>query len=183
MTSQATITETDSVFVQNLHRFLDRLYLWCGYASGLCIAIILVIIIVQIVLRYTGMNLNGLPTYAGYMMAASTFLGMPYALIKGSHIRIETISKLAKGATLYLDLVAFFVGTVVAIWFAFYACDMVITTWQLSDISTDLDATPLWIPQMTMAIGTVLFAVALADNFLTLMLTGKYRIQPSFQSH
>ena len=167
----------------SLHRLLDKIYLWCGYAAGFCIASILIIIIVQIGLRYTGMNLGGLPTYAGYMMAASTFLGMPYALITGSHIRIETMGKLFGHSKRYLDLAAFFCGTLVAIWFAYYACNMELTTWALNDISTDLDATPLWIPQLTMAIGAVFFAVAMADNFLTLLLTGKYRIQPSFQAH
>lgn len=177
LTPPAAATEIYVATPQSLHSVLDKIYLGCGYASGACIASILIIIIVQIVLRYTGMNVGGLPTYAAYMMAASTFLGLPYALIKGSHIRIETVSKLMGRSRRYLDLIAFFLGTAVTIWFAYYVCDMVFTTWKLNDISTDLDATPLWIPQLTMAIGTVLLAVAMADNFLTLLLTGKYRIQ------
>ena len=166
-----------------IHQLLDRVYLWCGYAAATFLFLILFIIIIQIGIRYSGHNMNGLQTYAGYMMAASTFLGLPYALINGSHIRIETITKLLGRGQRPLDLAAFFIGTLITAWFAYYACNMVFTSWRIDDISTDLDATPLWIPQATMAIGAVLFCVAMADNFLTLLITGKYRIQSSFQSH
>ena len=183
LTSSSAVDRTQHPFWARAHQTLDKAYLWCGYASATCIFFILVIIIAQIGIRYSGRNLSGLQTYAGYMMAASTFLGLPFALIKGSHIRIETISKLLGRSRRTLDLIAFFIGTTVALWFAYYACNMLLTTWQFGDVSTDLDATPLWIPQSTMVIGAVFFAVAMADNFITLLLTGKYRIQPSFQSH
>jgi TRAP-type mannitol/chloroaromatic compound transport system permease small subunit len=71
---------------------------------------------------------------------------------------------------------------VIACWFAWYSCNMVYTTFVLQDISTDQDETPLWIPQATMAIGTVLFAIAMIDNFLSLLITRKYRFQPSVQT-
>lgn len=163
-------------------RVLDKIYLWAGYASAACIGLILIATVTQIATRYLGINVRGISSYAGYLMAASTFLGLAHALSRGSHIRIETISKLFGARRIYFDLFAFATGTVIASWFAWYSCNMVHTTFKLNDISTDLDATPLWIPQATMAIGTVLFAIAMADNFLTLLLTRQYRFQPSIQS-
>jgi TRAP-type C4-dicarboxylate transport system permease small subunit len=163
-------------------RLLDKIYLWAGYAAASCICLILVVTITQIATRYLGINVRGLSSYAGYLMAASTYLGLAHALSRGSHIRIETISKLFGRFRIYIDLFAFGVGMVIASWFAWYCCNMVHTTFMLEDVSTDLDATPLWIPQATMAIGSVLFAVAMADNFLTLLLTRKYRFQPSVQT-
>lgn len=164
-----------------MRRGLDCAYLWAGYASAACIFFILITTAVQMATRYIGINMNGLSSYAGYLMAASTFLGLAHALMSGSHIRIETISKLMGEKRYYLNLFAFGVATIIAIWLARYACSMVYTTYVLQDMSTDLDATPLWIPQATMAIGTVLFAIAMADNFLTLLFTQKYRIQPNAQ--
>ncbi len=163
-------------------RLLDNAYLWAGYASAVCTCLILVVTISQIATRYLGINVPGLSSYAGYLMAASTFLGLAYALTRGSHIRIETISKLFGDRRVYVDLFAFAVGSAIASWFAWYSCNMVHTTFKLHDISTDLDATPLWIPQATMAIGTVLFAIAMIDNFLTLLLKRQYRFQPSAQT-
>ncbi|WP_373502323.1 hypothetical protein [Aestuariivirga sp.] len=47
------------------------------------------------------------------------------------------------------------------------------------DLSTGLDATPLWIPQTSMAIGAVVFAVAILDQFLQLLLTGAHSVKQS----
>jgi TRAP-type C4-dicarboxylate transport system permease small subunit len=163
-------------------RPLDKTYLWAGYAAAACICLILFVTITQISSRYLGINFRGLSSYAGYLMAASTYLGLAHALSRGSHIRIETISKLFGSARIYIDLFAFATGLVISLWFAWYSCNMVYTTYVLQDVSTDLDATPLWIPQLAMAIGSVLFAVAMADNFLTLLLTRQYRFQPSVQT-
>ena len=35
----------------------------------------------------------------------------------------------------------------------------------LNDISTGNDATPLWLPQLGMAVGAVVFAIAAVDEF------------------
>ena len=42
----------------------------------------------------------------------------------------------------------------------------------INDISTSNDATPLWLPQLSMAIGTVVLAIAFVDEFV-LELQGK----------
>ncbi len=180
--TQTQAEDTGSELGMRGRRVLDRCYLWAGYASAFCMCLILVVTVLQIATRYLNINLSGLSSYAGYLMAASTYLGLAYALSRGSHIRIETISKLSGSGRIYFDLFAFATGTVIASWFAWYSCNMVWTTFRLHDMSTDLDATPLWIPQAAMALGTVLFAVAMADNFFTLLLTRKYRFQPSVQT-
>lgn len=165
-----------------LNSILDTVYLWAGYASAACICLILFVTLAQITSRYLGINLPGISTYAGYLMAASTFLGLAHALTQGSHIRIETISKLFGNGQVYFDLFSFATGSIISGWFAWFSCNMVYTTFVLQDVSTDLDATPLWIPQASMAIGTVIFAVAMIDNFLTLLLTRKYRFHSSVQT-
>jgi hypothetical protein len=35
-----------------------------------------------------------------------------------------------------------------------------------NDISTGNDATPLWLPQLSMAVGALIFAIAALDEFL-----------------
>jgi TRAP-type C4-dicarboxylate transport system permease small subunit len=143
-------------FWQQLSQLLDKVYLWAGYASAACICLILLVTLSQIATRYLGINLPGISTYAGYLMAASTFLGLAHALTQGSHIRIETISKLFGNGRVYFDLFAFAVGSIITGWFAWYSCNMVHTTFVLQDVST--------------------------DNFLTLLLTRRYRFHASVQT-
>ena len=53
--------------------------------------------------------------------------------------------------------------------FAWYACDMVLTSFRLHDVSQGLVAVPLWIPQAGMALGLVLLFIALADDLVAVM--------------
>lgn len=163
-------------------RVLDATYAAGGYAAAACILLILLTTLVQIGARSAGITVLGLTSYAGYLMAASTFLGLAHALNAGSHIRIETIGKLLGKNRYWLDLVAFAIGSAVAVWFAWHSCNMVYLTYVLNDISSELDATPLWIPQATMAVGTVVFAIAMLDNVLNLLLTGHHRIQANSEA-
>lgn len=160
-------------------RTLDAVYLWSGYLAAASMVAILVITMVQIVTRYAGINIRGLSDYAGYFMAASAFLAFPLALNRGAHVRIELILGLVGRFRRAGDLLAFGISALVASWFAFYSCKMAYVSWQYGDLSTGLDATPLWIPQLTMAIGTVLFAVAILDQFCQLAFKGSHSITQS----
>lgn len=162
-----------------LRRMLDTIYLWSGYLAAACMTAILVLTIGQVVSRYAGFNVRGLTNYAGYVMAASTFLGLAHTLNSGTHIRIETFAALLGRYRPYAELWALGATAAIAAWFAYYSCNMVYWSFKLGDISTGLDATPLWIPQSAMALGTVLFAVAFADNFLQYAFTGRHGIKPS----
>ena len=162
-----------------IRRGLDLIYLWSGYLAAACMLAILVLTMGQVVTRYAGINLRGLTSYAGYFMAASTFLALAHTLNSGTHIRIETFSALLGRYRRYAEVWALGGTAAIAGWFAYYSCSMVYWSWKLDDISTGLDATPLWLPQMSMAVGTVLFALALADNFVRVLFTGHHGIQKS----
>ena len=46
---------------------------------------------------------------------------------------------------------------------AFYSARLVFVSWDFNDISTGNDATPLWIPQLAMAFGSLVLVIALVD--------------------
>jgi TRAP-type C4-dicarboxylate transport system permease small subunit len=49
---------------------------------------------------------------------------------------------------------------------AFYGVRLAVQSWQFSDISTGNDATPLWIPQIAMAVGAVVLFIAFVDELV-----------------
>ena len=63
-----------------------------------------------------------------------------------------------------------------ALLFALYSTKLAWQSYQFHDISTASDATPLWIPQIAMALGTMIFALALLDDLL-LALLGKRTLE------
>ncbi|HEX6361515.1 MAG TPA: TRAP transporter small permease, partial [Albitalea sp.] len=57
-------------------------------------------------------------------------------------------------------------ASALAIVFAWYGCRLAWQSWALQDISTSSDATPLWIPQLTFAVGAVVLAIAFLDELV-----------------
>jgi TRAP-type C4-dicarboxylate transport system permease small subunit len=112
-------------------------------------------------------HVPGTDSYAGYCMAAAGFLALAHTLKRGEHIRVTLlVEHLDGGAQRALELWALGVATLLAALLAFYSVRLSFQSWQFNDISTGNDATPLWIPQLTMAVGTVILLIALADDFV-----------------
>jgi TRAP-type C4-dicarboxylate transport system permease small subunit len=166
-----------------VRRVLDTAYLWAAYLAAASMVVILLLTLSQIVTRYLGINVRGLSDYAGYFMASAAFLAFAHALNRGAHVRIELMLGMLGPVRRMAETVSLGMSALVSGWFAYYACNMVYWTYKYGDISTGLDATPLWIPQLSMAFGSVLFAVALADNFVQRLFTGRDGIQTSSGSH
>jgi len=105
--------------------------------------------------------------YAGYFMAAAGFLALASTFKHGEHIRVTLLlNSLKPAAGRRLDIFALAAGCLLASAFAFFSVKLTYDSWQFNDISTSNDATPLWIPQLSMAVGTVLFLVALIDELI-----------------
>ena len=117
--------------------------------------------------RQLHFNVPGIDAYAGYMMAATGFLALAHTLKRGEHIRVTLILEhLGAKAKHGLELWALGVAVLLAGLFAFYSAKLAYQSWDFGDISTANDATPLWIPQLSMAIGSAILAIALVDELL-----------------
>ena len=65
---------------------------------------------------------------------------------------------------------------------AFYSARLTWQSWDIDDISVGIDATPMWIPQILMALGTLIFFIALCDE-LVLELLGKRQTTVNEDAH
>ncbi|HEY5321274.1 MAG TPA: TRAP transporter small permease subunit [Caldimonas sp.] len=139
--------------------------------------LLLAMVMLSIVSRQVGFNVPGVDAYAGYMMAAAGFLAMAHTLKKGEHIRVTLlVSSLHGAARRGIEVWALFAASLLALLSAFYSCKLAWQSHAFHDISTSNDATPLWLPQLSMAIGAVVLAIAFVDE-LVLELRGR-RIVP-----
>jgi len=146
---------------------LDRLYLAAGILAAFFMVGTLAMVIAGVAGRLLNFNLPGTDAYAGYCMAAAGFLALAHTLKRGEHIRVTLILEhVGPGAQRVLELWALGVATVLAALFAYYSVRLSWQSWDFHDISTGNDATPLWIPQLTMALGTVVLCIAFIDEFV-----------------
>ncbi len=166
-----------------LRKFLDGLYLTGGILGALSLIAILVLIVLQMVARWVGEIAPGIPEYAGYFMASSAFLSFAYALNKGAHIRVELLLQGLGRWRKFGEIWCFAVGSALSTYFAWYAVKAVYWSRLLNDISQGQDATPLWIPQLSMAAGAILLAISMIDHLLQLLFTGEHGIEASALDH
>ena len=160
-----------------IRKTLDFLYLAAGVLAALCLVSILLLIVAQMVARWTGEIFPGAPDYAGYAMAAASFLAFANALNKGAHIRVSILLKaVPRGPKRLLEIWCFGLGAAIAWYFTYYAYWFVYWSWKFNEVSQGQDATALWIPQSVMVVGGGLLAIALTDNLLHVLFKGEHRI-------
>ncbi|MCB1462816.1 MAG: TRAP transporter small permease [Nitratireductor sp.] len=159
-----------------LRRFLDKLYLAAGLLGAICLVAILCVIVAQMVARWMGVAFPGSSEYAGYLMAAASFLAFAYALNHGSHIRVSLLLTALGRYRFWGELWALVIGTAASAYLAWFAVKATRWSYKLHDVSQGQDATPIWIVQIPMAAGAVLLAICFADNLITLIATRRDNI-------
>lgn len=149
---------------------LHRLYRASGLLSAACMVLICALIVAQIVARNAGSTVPDADEFAAWAMAASGFLGLPYALHAGSHIRVAVVMRFVSGRVRHaMEVLASVVGLAIAGYLAWYCSAFVYESFTFNEVSQGLVAVPLWIPQAPMAIGAVLLAVAFAERLATVL--------------
>jgi len=146
---------------------LDRIYDAAAYLAAFFLVGTLAMVLLGIVGRLLDWFVPGTDAYAGYCMAAAGFLALAHTLKRGEHIRVLLLlERTGVRARHVLELWALGVATLLAGAFAGYSVRLAVQSWQFNDISTGNDATPLWIPQLAMALGTVVLLVAFVDELV-----------------
>lgn len=150
-----------------MRRFLDRLYFAAGIVAGGCIVLITVMILTQIVGRWFGVIIPSTEDFSGYLLAAATFLALAYTFRNGGHIRVTLlIHRLSSTRQRWLNYGVLSLFAVIMGWGAWHICYLVYESWSFEELSQGYIAIPLWIPQVPMALGAVLFFVALIDDLV-----------------
>jgi len=161
-----------------VRRALDALYDGAAWAAALCMIGLLAMVLLSIVSRQLNFHVPGTDAYAGYLMAAAGFLALAHTLKRGEHIRVTLLlSHLHGGARRALEIWSLSAASALAILAAGYSIRLAWQSHTFNDISTASDATPLWLPQLAMAAGTAILAIAFLDELL-LEWRGQ-RLQPS----
>jgi TRAP-type C4-dicarboxylate transport system permease small subunit len=162
-----------------MRKALDALYDGAAALAALFLLGLLVMVLLSVGGRQLNFYVPGTDAYAGYLMAASGFLALAHTLKRGEHIRVTLILAALSGSWKKgLEVWALAFASVLTAMFAFYCCRLSWQSHAFNDISTGADATPLWIPQIGMAVGSVILAIAFVDE-LVLEIRGQRVVQSS----
>lgn len=150
-----------------MRRVLNLLYGAAAWAAALFMIGTLVMILLAIAGRLLDFHVRGTDAYAGYCMAAAAFFALAHTFRRGEHIRVTLVlDHVGPRLRHALELWSHLAALVCAALLAWFSLRLAWQSWSFNDISQGTDATPLWIPQLGMAVGSVTFAIALLESLI-----------------
>ncbi|HYF58937.1 MAG TPA: TRAP transporter small permease [Burkholderiaceae bacterium] len=156
---------------------LHRLYQASGLLSAASLVAICGLILAQVIARNLGTTVRDADEFAAWAMAASGFLGLPYALHHGAHIRVGVAMRfLPVGARHAVEVLASAIALALSGYLAWWVTVFVLESWRFNEVSQGLVPVPMWIPQAPMVIGSVLLAVGFAERLVCVLRGRRFEI-------
>ena len=154
-----------------LDNYLRSLYRLSGYIAAFFLILVAIFILTGIASRIFGFYIRGLAEYSGYSMAASSFLALAYTFGEKGHIRITLfLEKSKQNIKRILNLWCLFVTTFFSGFLSYYFIKMLVVSIKFGERSEGADEILIWIPQLSVAIGSTIFFLCVIHNFILLIL-------------
>ena len=150
----------------NVRKYLDNLYAVCGGIAALSIILLLILVLFQITSRLMGMIVPGLTAISGYIMCSAFFFALGSTALHGGHIKVSLLLNGLGQYKHFVSIIALGISVIISIFFSVSAISSTYQSYIIDEISQSPDAIPLWIPQLSMVIGTVVFTISVIDLFI-----------------
>ena len=154
-----------------IDKYLKNIYKLSGYMAAFFLILVATFILTGIASRIFGFYIRGLAEYSGYCMAASSFLALAYTFGEKGHIRITLfLEKSNKNIRRFLEHWCLFVATFFSGFLSFYFIKMLLISIKFQERSEGADEILIWIPQVSVALGSTIFFICVLHNFILLIL-------------
>jgi TRAP-type C4-dicarboxylate transport system permease small subunit len=162
--------------INKINKNLSFLYIGSGYLAAFFLIAVLLFILTGISSRIFGFYIRGLAEYSGYSMAASSFFALSYTFYEKAHIRITLfLEKLKLSNKKKAEIWCLSVATIFSGYLAFYFIKMTYISIKFEERSEGADEILIWIPQSTVALGSVFFFICVAHHLISLILGKKIK--------
>lgn len=157
-----------------MRRFLDWLYLASGAVGAAFIAFIGIVMIAQSILREFGVRTGASNDVVAWSCAAASFFAMAHAFKHGDFVRVTLLLEaLPARARRVMEIACLAIAAVSVGYLAYWANRFTYDSWRFNEMAQGLLAIPIWIPQASFALGSVLLLVAVVDELVIVLRGGK----------
>ena len=147
--------------------FLKNIYRFSGYTAAFFLILVATFILIGIASRIFGFYIRGLAEYSGYCMAASSFFALAYTFVEGGHIRITLFLEKVSGQNKrLLEIWCLIIASFYSGYLAFYFIKMLKISYEFQERSEGADEILIWIPQTSVALGSLIFFVCVFHQFI-----------------
>jgi TRAP-type C4-dicarboxylate transport system permease small subunit len=153
-----------------MRRFFDRLFDVTGAMAAFFVFAIFATMIVTSTLRMAGFSTGGSEDLVSWLTAAAAFFGMGHAFKHGDFVRVELLlSKMSDRRRRVFEIITLLAGCVFTGYISWSVSRYVWDSYKFNDLSQGLIVVPMWIPQMSIVIGSVLLFLAFLDEFFRVL--------------
>ena len=158
-----------------IHNYLKTLYRLSGYLAAFFLLLVAVFILTGIASRIFGFYIRGLAEYSGYCMAAASFFALAYTFVEGGHIRITLfLEKVSPTKKIFLEIWCLIISSLFSGYMAFYFPKMLFISYKFQERSEGADEILIWIPQISVSLGSLIFFIAVFHQLILKILDKNY---------
>ena len=158
-----------------IHNYLKTLYRLSGYLAAFFLLLVAVFILTGIASRIFGFYIRGLAEYSGYCMAAASFFALAYTFVEGGHIRITLfLEKVSPTKKKILEIWCLIISSLFSGYMAFYFPKMLFISYKFQERSEGADEILIWIPQISVSLGSLIFFIAVFHQLILKILDKNY---------
>lgn len=153
-----------------MRRGLDALFEGAGRLAALLILSIFLLMIYASAGRMAGLRVGGVNDIVAWLTAAASFFAMGHAFKHGDFVRVTLVlDKLGPRARRVFETVSLLIAATSVTYLAWWAARFTWESWQFKDMAGGMVAIPIWIPQLSFVIGSVLFVLAVVDELVIVL--------------
>jgi TRAP-type C4-dicarboxylate transport system permease small subunit len=162
--TQSSVAASESSF---LRRALDGLYLVTAWAGALCVFAIFGLMLAQALLRLQGAMIRGTDDLTAWACAGAAFLPLAATFKRGELVRMGiVIDQFSEATARWIELTTLTLCSVFAVYMTYWLGFMVYESYIYDARGQGLLPLQIWIPQLPVAIGSGVLAIALIDEWL-----------------
>jgi TRAP-type C4-dicarboxylate transport system permease small subunit len=148
--------------------FLDRLYLFSGAFAAICLAAICVVMLAQAFGRGVGVLVRGADDITAWLCAASAFFALGHTFRHGELVRVGLwLDMLGTRSRWVAEIFSLGVTAAFCGYMTWSVARFVYESWKLDEVAQGLIRVPIWIPQLSLVLGVVIFLIAVLDELIT----------------
>jgi len=161
-----------------VRRFLDRLYSASGALAAICLAAVGALMLAQAFGREAGFLVRGADDIVAWLTAASAFFALGHTFRHGELVRVGLLlERLAPRGRRLAELAALGVTALFVGYMTWAVARFVYESWKFKEVAQGLIPVPIWIPQLSLVLGVLIFLIAVLDELATVLRSEK----PAYQ--
>ena len=153
-----------------MRRFLDRLYAGSGALAALCVFLICALMLAQAFARGMGGQIRGTDDIVSWLCAAAAFFALGHTFRHGELVRVGLwLERLGPRARRVMELWALGITALFAAYMLWSVSRFIYESWQFNEVAQGLIKIPIWIPQLSFALGVLILFIAVLDELVAVL--------------